>query len=142
MDAMQDLGERIRRVRGYTSQEAFARQLGISKGALGCYERGVNCPNVEVILNISRLRHVSLEWLMTGKGDMADAPGPAEPAPASCAPGLAAQPAGGWNRPAGKRTGPRRRMVRHRPARCDAQRPGQGALPAWLCRLEGPRRER
>ena len=32
---------------------------------------------------------------MTGKGDMADAPGPAEPAPASCAPGLAAQPAGG-----------------------------------------------
>lgn len=95
MDAMQDLGERIRRVRGYTSQEAFARQLGISKGALGCYERGVNCPNVEVILNISRLRHVSLEWLMTGKGDMADAPGPAEPAPASCAPGLAAQPAGG-----------------------------------------------
>ena len=94
MDAMQDLGERIRRVRGYTSQEAFARQLGISKGALGCYERGVNCPNVEVILNISRLRHVSLEWLMTGKGDMADAPGPEEPAPASCAPGLAAQPAG------------------------------------------------
>ena len=95
MDAMQDLGERIRRVRGYTLQEAFARQLGISKGALGCYERGVNCPNVEVILNISRLRHVSLEWLMTGKGDMADAPGPEEPAPASCAPGLAAQPAGG-----------------------------------------------
>lgn len=95
MDAMQDLGERIRRVRGYTSQEAFARQLGISKGVLGCYERGVNCPNVEVILNISRLRHVSLEWLMTGKGDMADAPGPEEPAPASCAPGLAAQPAGG-----------------------------------------------
>ena len=95
MDAMQDLGERIRRVRGYTSQEAFARQLGISKGALGCYERGVNCPNVEVILNISRLRHVSLEWLMTGKGDMADAPGPEEPAPASCAPGLAPQPAGG-----------------------------------------------
>lgn len=76
MDAMQDLGERIRRVRGYTSQEAFARQLGISKGALGCYERGVNCPNVEVILNISRLCHVSLEWLMTGKGNMADTRAP------------------------------------------------------------------
>ena len=27
MDAMQDLGERIRRVRGYTSQEAFARPV-------------------------------------------------------------------------------------------------------------------
>ena len=79
MDAMQDLGERIRRVRGYTSQEAFARQLGISKGALGCYERGVNCPNVEVILNISRLCHVSLEWLMTGKGNMADTRAPEGP---------------------------------------------------------------
>lgn len=91
MDAMQDLGERIRRVRGYTSQEAFARQLGISKGALGCYERGVNCPNVEVILNISRLCHVSLEWLMTGKGNMADTRAPEGPVAGSHAAAGAAQ---------------------------------------------------
>ena len=99
MDAMQDLGERIRRVRGYTSQEAFARQLGISKGALGCYERGVNCPNVEVILNISRLCHVSLEWLMTGKGNMADTRAPEGPVAGSHAADGAAQQAGcgsGW----------------------------------------------
>lgn len=70
METMQDLGERIRRVRGHTSQVAFARRLGISKGALGCYERGANCPNVEVILKISRLCHISLEWLVTGSGPM------------------------------------------------------------------------
>lgn len=95
MDAMRDLGERIRRVRGYTSQEAFARQLGISKGALGCYERGVNCPNVEVILNISRLCHVSLEWLMTGKGEMADTRIPELPVAGDHGADGAAQPAGG-----------------------------------------------
>lgn len=95
MDAMQDLGERIRRVRGYTSQEAFARQLGISKGALGCYERGVNCPNVEVILNISRLCHVSLEWLMTGEGSMTAAQTVAAPDPENHPADGAAQPSGG-----------------------------------------------
>lgn len=95
MDAMRDLGERIRRVRGYTSQEVFARQLGISKGALGCYERGVNCPNVEVILNISRLCHVSLEWLMTGKGEMADTRVPEGPVAGDHGADGAAQPAGG-----------------------------------------------
>lgn len=191
MDAMQDLGERIRRVRGYTSQEAFARQLGISKGALGCYERGVNCPNVEVILNISRLCHVSLEWLMTGKGNMADTRAPEGPVAGSHAADGAAQQDSGetgellrrhcawlrqrldameeerrdlsrenrflWQRTAdlgerlarleqagGEEEGLRRRMVRHRPAKCDARMPGRGVQPARLSWLEEPhfRRER
>ena len=47
---MQKLGERIRHARGRMSQEAFAGLLGISKGALGGYERGENCPNADVIL--------------------------------------------------------------------------------------------
>lgn len=81
MEAMQDLGARIRQVRGKVSQEEFARRLGISKGALGCYERGVNCPNVEVVLGICRLCRISVEWLMTGSGPMM-APAPREAAPA------------------------------------------------------------
>lgn len=51
---MQKLGERIRHVRGRMSQEAFAGLLGISKGALGGYERGENCPNADVILTICK----------------------------------------------------------------------------------------
>lgn len=70
MEAMQDLGARIRQVRGKVSQEEFARRLGISKGALGCYERGVNCPNVEVVLGICRLCRISVEWLVAGSGPM------------------------------------------------------------------------
>lgn len=53
---MQKLGERIRHVRGRMSQEAFAGLLGISKGALGGYERGENCPNADVILTIGKLQ--------------------------------------------------------------------------------------
>lgn len=64
---MQKLGERIRQVRGRLSQEAFATMLGISKGALGGYERGENCPNVEVVLAICRLCHVEITWLLTGQ---------------------------------------------------------------------------
>lgn len=64
---MQKLGERIRQVRGRLSQEAFAATLGISKGALGGYERGENCPNVEVVLAICRLCHVEISWLLTGQ---------------------------------------------------------------------------
>lgn len=67
---MQKLGERIRHVRGKMSQEAFAGLLGISKGALGGYERGENCPNVDVILTICKQCKISVEWLMSGVGGM------------------------------------------------------------------------
>lgn len=67
---MQKLGERIRHARGRMSQEAFAGLLGISKGALGGYERGENCPNADVILTIFNKCKINVSWLMSGVGDM------------------------------------------------------------------------
>lgn len=67
---MQKLGERIRHVRGRMSQEAFAGLLGISKGALGGYERGENCPNADVILTICNRCKINVSWLMSGVGAM------------------------------------------------------------------------
>ncbi|WP_300706248.1 helix-turn-helix transcriptional regulator [uncultured Desulfovibrio sp.] len=67
---MQKLGERIRHVRGRISQEAFAGLLGISKGALGGYERGENCPNADVILTICNKCKINVSWLMSGAGTM------------------------------------------------------------------------
>ena len=60
---MQKLGERIRHVRGRMSQEAFAGLLGISKGALGGYERGENCPNADVVLTICNKCKINVSWL-------------------------------------------------------------------------------
>ena len=67
---MQKLGERIRHVRGRMSQEAFAGLLGISKGALGGYERGENCPNADVVLTICNKCKINVSWLMSGAGAM------------------------------------------------------------------------
>lgn len=67
---MQKLGDRIRHVRGRMSQEAFAGLLGISKGALGGYERGENCPNADVILTICNKCKINVSWLMSGAGAM------------------------------------------------------------------------
>ncbi len=72
---MTTLGERIKSVRGSISQEAFSRELGISKGSLGFYERNENLPNTDVVLKICSKTGVRLEWLLTGDGPMRDASG-------------------------------------------------------------------
>ena len=67
---MSTLGERIKQARGKTSQDAFAKQLNISKGSLGFYERNENLPNVDVALKICSETGVTLEWLLTGSEPM------------------------------------------------------------------------
>lgn len=67
---MNTLGSRIRLVRGAESQEAFASRAGISKGAIGGYERDANSPSADVVLKICSSSNISVEWLMTGRGSM------------------------------------------------------------------------
>lgn len=67
---MNTLGSRIKFVRGAETQEAFAAQIGISKGAIGGYERDANSPSADVVLKICSGTNISVEWLMTGRGPM------------------------------------------------------------------------
>ena len=67
---MSTLGERIKSARGAASQEVFSRELNISKGSLGFYERNENLPNVDVILKICSKTGVSPLWLLLGEGPM------------------------------------------------------------------------
>jgi transcriptional regulator with XRE-family HTH domain len=67
---MDTLGSRIKHIRGRESQEAFAARVGISKGAIGGYERDENSPSAEAVLKICRSDNISVEWLMTGEGVM------------------------------------------------------------------------
>ena len=96
---MQKLGERIRHVRGRMSQEAFAGLLGISKGALGGYERGENCPNADVILTICKKCRINVSWLMSGTGAMQAPEDIAAGGPQEGGPG---KPAGATSPAAGK----------------------------------------
>ncbi|ATD82441.1 MULTISPECIES: XRE family transcriptional regulator [Desulfovibrio] len=67
---MSTLGTRIKEVRGQETQESFAAKIGVSKGALGGYERDENSPSAEAILKICSGAEISVEWLMTGRGTM------------------------------------------------------------------------
>lgn len=73
---MDSLGKRIRQLRGPRSQVAYAAQLGISKGALGSYERDANSPNAQVLSAICLQGGVSADWLLLGREEApAEAPG-------------------------------------------------------------------
>jgi transcriptional regulator with XRE-family HTH domain len=64
---LRTVGRRLRQVRGFDlTQEAFARQLGISQSQLSKYERGLILPPAEVLLRIKQKFKVSVDWLLTG----------------------------------------------------------------------------
>lgn len=58
------LGKRIKKVRGQKSQEVFAAELGISRGALSFYENGERTPDAEIIYKICELYNISADYLL------------------------------------------------------------------------------
>jgi transcriptional regulator with XRE-family HTH domain len=61
------IGRRIRQIRGFDlTQEAFAKELGISQSQLSKYERGLISPPADVLLRIKERFRVSVDWLLTG----------------------------------------------------------------------------
>lgn len=65
---MKTLGERIKAIRGMTSQMQFSSSLGIAQTKLSRYERNTTPPDLDFLLKLSRQYSVSLEWLITGEG--------------------------------------------------------------------------
>lgn len=94
-----DLGRRLRAVReklGDPPREDFARLLGISAKTLGNYERGDNVPDAEALSAYREKTRVSINWLLTGDGEIFDSP-PIPSAPGAVqfqSPGLQAQQLG------------------------------------------------
>jgi len=63
------VGRRIRELRGFeTTQEDFARRIGISQSHLSTIEHGEVEPGGEILLRISREFGKSVDWLLTGEG--------------------------------------------------------------------------
>ena len=63
------LGERLKLVRGTTSQKSFAAELGIHENSVSNAERR-NSATHEYLLRIGRVRNINLHWLLTGQGAM------------------------------------------------------------------------
>ena len=58
--------KKIRKQKKY-SQLKVAMDLSISREALSYYENGKRCPDIAMLLQLSRYFHVSVDFLITGK---------------------------------------------------------------------------
>jgi len=63
------MGERLRLVRGSTSQKAFADELGLHENSVANAERRDSATQ-DYLLRIAEIRNVNLHWLLTGHGSM------------------------------------------------------------------------
>ena len=57
---------RLRKISGKTQME-LARELNVSPSTIGMYEQGRRVPSLAIIVQISNIFQVSLDYLVTGK---------------------------------------------------------------------------
>ncbi|WP_126604005.1 helix-turn-helix domain-containing protein [Bartonella vinsonii] len=68
-----DLAKRFREVRrtlGFKERKQFAEHLGITVGSIGTYETGISEPTASALSKYQEICGVSLDWLITGNGEM------------------------------------------------------------------------
>ena len=61
---MSILAERLRILRGATSQSEFATALGKKQQQYARYEKGVAVPGADILSNICRIHAASSDWLL------------------------------------------------------------------------------
>jgi transcriptional regulator with XRE-family HTH domain len=62
------VGQRIRRVRGRMTQTHFAKAVGVRKqNYISRYEHG-RIPSPELLVRIADFGKTSVDWVLTGKG--------------------------------------------------------------------------
>jgi len=66
------IGNRIKQVRTHLriQQKEMAQKLGITSAHLSEIEKGKSSPSIEVVLKITNIYNMSLEFLFLGRGEM------------------------------------------------------------------------
>jgi len=64
---LQALGNRLRQLRAQTTQEEFARFLGISQAQLSKYELGQSALPLGIVIKLAEKYGKSTDWILTGK---------------------------------------------------------------------------
>ncbi|MTI60217.1 MAG: helix-turn-helix domain-containing protein [Firmicutes bacterium] len=65
---------RIKKIRNNTTQEQFAKALGVTRQTISQIERGINTPSSQLIKLISKEYGIREEWIKKGKGEMRKSP--------------------------------------------------------------------
>ena len=68
---LQALGTRIRTLRGRTTQEEFARSLGVSQAQLSKYELGQSAVPLGILIRLVKKFGGTADWILTGEPDAA-----------------------------------------------------------------------
>jgi len=63
---LDQIGRRIRSLRGELLQEDFAHDLGISQGQLSKIESGKLPPTVEILIRLTKRFRKSADWILLG----------------------------------------------------------------------------
>lgn len=63
------IGLRIKKIRLslMITQTSFAAKLGISHAAISQYEMGDSLPSIKILIKISAIGDVTLDWLILGR---------------------------------------------------------------------------
>lgn len=64
------VGSRLAKIREPLNRKEFAEELGVPDSTLGNYERGDRWPDWTFLEILRQKRHVNLNWLFTGSGEV------------------------------------------------------------------------
>ena len=65
----QEIGKRIRELRGKERQKDWATKIGCDQGYISQVENGVTKPSLAFLKGVASLTNASIDWVLTGKGD-------------------------------------------------------------------------
>jgi len=61
-----EIEDRLRQIRGGTSQVEFGKALGVHQNVVSRYERGAVRPPIEYLVLMARHGDVTLDWIILG----------------------------------------------------------------------------
>ena len=69
MNSQNNIGNRIKKIRNEhdLSQIELAEMLSISQASIGHYENGKRKPPIKILIKLSKIGNVSLDWIIKGK---------------------------------------------------------------------------
>ncbi|HLB24957.1 MAG TPA: helix-turn-helix transcriptional regulator, partial [Nitrospirota bacterium] len=65
----QEIGKRIRELRGGSRQKDWATRIGCDQGYISQVENGVTKPSLSFLKGIASITNASIDWVLTGRGD-------------------------------------------------------------------------